>query len=179
MPNWCDNVVTISNKDEQAIKRVKDSFKEGKLCNEFIPMPKELEGTVSPNYDLPKKERDRLIKLYGASNWYDFRVSNWGTKWDVGGEDGHIDNEETKNSGSSIQLTFNSAWAPPTGLYAKLIEEGYDVIAYYNESGVGFCGKYTKHGDEHYNTYDDSSNIPEDIDDMFCISESQRLDEEA
>lgn len=177
MPNYCDNVVTIKHKDKEAIKRVTDAFKKGELCNEFIPIPEELQNTKAPSTDLSKEEHNRLVNLYGSTNWYDFCISNWGTKWDVGGDNGHIDNETNLNTGASVQLTFISAWSPPIGLFSKLIQEGYDVTAYYYESGMGFCGKYSEEGDEYYNLSGDevSGDIPYDIDDAFSIIETQQM----
>lgn len=177
MPNYCDNIVTIKHEDKEAIDRVIKAFKKGKLCSEFIPIPKELQGTKSPSDDLSEEESARLIEKYGARNWYDFCVLNWGTKWDVGGDMDFIDNQETLNNGSSVQLTFTSAWSPPIGLYAKLMQLGYSVTAYYYEEGVGFCGKYTDNDDEYYNLSGDevSGDIPYDIDDMFNITETYKM----
>ena len=72
MPNWCNNNITITGPNkviDKIEKIVKDETgKSGQLLNYFYPMPKELEDTEG----LSKKP-----------NWYDWRVDNWSTKWDV------------------------------------------------------------------------------------------------
>ena len=42
MPNWCNNFVEISGSKEQ-LDRVEKAFTEGRLCDEFIPIPAELQ----------------------------------------------------------------------------------------------------------------------------------------
>ena len=32
---------------------------------------------------MSKKQSEILKKTYGANNWYDWRVTNWGTKWGI------------------------------------------------------------------------------------------------
>lgn len=172
MPNWCNNIVTIEHKNKTAIDRVEKAFKAGNLCKEFIPVPEELINTSSPNRTNAKE----MLEKYGHEDWYSFQVSNWGTKWDVGGDNYAFDPERI--SDKEISLTFDSAWSPPTGLYNVLLEQGYNVIAYYYEPGCAFAGKFTADGDE---CYDLSGNyesvreeIPGDLDEMFNISASMK-----
>jgi hypothetical protein len=106
-------------------------------------------------------------------NWYDWHVNNWGTKWDVGGDNYNVD---IGNDGSSMTVSFESAWAPPVAWYEHMQEQGFGVIAYYYESGMCFAGKYDESGDDSYEFSNMSSDdvrdmLPEDLDDMFAISE--------
>ena len=140
MPNWCDNTLEVSHEDPKMVDRVVQAFTAGRLCEEFIP---------SPN---------------GEWDW-DFSVNNWGTKWDVGGDQEYIERDET-----AVHMTFQSAWSPPMGLYEKLYALGFQVKAYYYEPGMGFCGIYENGIDEEYNTDDE---LPEDLDEMFAITENQ------
>jgi hypothetical protein len=48
MPNWCNNTIELSHEDPAMIERAKAAFADGKLLNEFIPLPKELEDTTAP-----------------------------------------------------------------------------------------------------------------------------------
>lgn len=172
MPNWCNNIVTIQHKNKDAIDRVVNAFNEGKLCSEFIPIPEELANTKSPNDD---PEAYKLVEKYGYSNWYDFCVHQWGTKWDVGGNEDYFFEPERKTD-TEVTLTFDSAWSPPVGLYDMLLKKGYDLTAYYYESGMAFAGKYTEDGDDCYDLSGDyktvRKEIPSDIDEMFRISET-------
>ena len=102
--------------------------------NTFIPIPKELEGTTCPTKILSQEEYDdqekriahnelteieknwgisrgitqamsnEYKKRFGADNWYDWQVSNWGTKWNAYDQ---IFNEESNT------ITFDTAWSTP------------------------------------------------------------------
>ena len=175
MPNWCNNIVTIEHKNKTAIDRVEKAFVKGELCNEFLPIPEELNNTSSPN----NKNGDEMKNKYNYRDWYEFQVNEWGTKWDVGGELSSFERESKKK----IELTFDSAWSPPVGLYNKLTEEGYNVMAYYYEPGVGYAGVYSSElGSQDYSlpqTAKEVENyVPEELDEMFNISASMQEQED-
>jgi hypothetical protein len=76
---------------------------------------------------------------------------------------------------------FDSAWSPPTDAYAKIIELGYSIRAYYFESGMEFCGRWEDGVEEFISievpegeSYVDwvSENIPKDINDEMGIADS-------
>jgi len=170
MPNWCDNVLIVKHKRKLVLERVEEAFKEGKLCEEFIPIPEELKESEAPN----TKNKKEMLDKYGYESWYDFCVNKWGTKWDIGeGDYGSFSKKR-----NSLTLSFQSAWSPPIGLYQALIDEGYDVTAYYFESGVGFAGKFDEYGDNHYEISENwqavQKELPSEIDKMFSISENMK-----
>lgn len=168
MPNWCDNTFEVSHKNPAMMKRFTDAFKRGALCNEFIPLPEQLKDSVANG-----STNEQLIEATGYSDWYDFCVNEWGTKWDVGGDDGYIDFDETSAQGS-----FQSAWAPPMGLMSKLEEEGFTVKFMYYEPGMNFAGVYQDGYDECYelagSADEVAEQIPEELDEAFGISENMR-----
>jgi len=181
MPNWCNNTVEISHKDKSKMEALVAAANEGKFCNFAIPIPEDLHivaGSVGDPEEQKKLEEDtaRNIEKYGYGNWYDFSVSKWGTKWDVEPyEPIDFDSEWDKNN--KITFGFDSAWAPPCGVYEALIEQGYAVRGYYYESGMGFCGIYDENGEDYYEIGGMSStevaeDIPSELDEMFCISEN-------
>jgi hypothetical protein len=179
MPNWCNNVVELYHEDKEMIVRAKDAFKRGEFLNEFIPVPADLQitagrvGDGDAQKELEAKQAANFEK-HGYAAWYDFCINEWGTKWDVGGDDAILNEYDVH----SITLTFDSAWAPPINAYEKLEELGFQIRAYYYEPGMGFCGIYSEGYDEYYELgeYDYShvvaESIPEALDEMFGISES-------
>jgi hypothetical protein len=125
MPNWCTNEVDIIGNPE-TIKDITEIVKSNPQkifqMNDFVPMPKELEGTQSPG-DEP--------------NWYDWRISNWGTKWDLG--------EETQPvfEPTRIGLGFDTAWSPNCDFWTTFSENypSLRISHKYYEEGMGFIGQ--------------------------------------
>lgn len=171
MPNWCSNFATFRHKDPDQLVKMAKAIDDDELFNAFVPMPEELKGTEG----LAGNDRELEAK-YGASDWYSWAVGNWGTKWDA--SDAIINYKDDE----CIELSFETAWSPPEGFYARLMDLGWDVDAYYYEPGMSFCGHWADGCDEAYEipaTSEETRNtIPQDIDDMFAISESQAEYEE-
>jgi hypothetical protein len=169
------------------IVRAKAAFKDGKFLNEFVPVPKDLHivaGRVGAddNAEQIKLEEDtaRNIATHGYANWYDFCVNEWGTKWDVGGDDYNDPIDENPNK---VIMSFDSAWAPPTAAMDKLMDLGFSVRLYYYEPGMCFAGIYSEDGDDYYDLSNLSSEqakeeLPDALDEMFCISETMAEYEE-
>jgi len=180
MPNWCDNQITITgpnsviDKIEKIVKEEKD---EQGLLNFFHPMPKELDGTTSPSSSADKPQP----MVEGFDCWYDWRVENWCTKWEVNEFYG-VDRKD-----DTISFAFSSAWAPPTGAYTHFItsmaEKNLDVSlkAYYYEGGCDFAGCWDNGDDEcispsDYKSDDDYWNdgLGYDLNEMFNFIESMQ-----
>ena len=111
------------------------------------------------------------LEKYGYSTWYDFCVVEWGTKWDIGDAGGIADYSQNE-----LNVVFDSAWSAPIEAYSKLMDLGFEVDAYYYESGMGFCGRWENGSDSYYDIPETSDMvekvIPADIDEMFLISEN-------
>jgi hypothetical protein len=179
MPNWCNNTVELYHDDPEMIERARKAFNDGKLLNEFIPVPESLHivaGRVGDDTDpkqieLEAQEKSNIEK-HGYATWYEFCVNEWGTKWDVG-----ADGYPADDIPGGLMLTFDSAWAPPTGAYEKLQDLGFRVRAMYYECGMAFAGIFDENGDDYYEFGDmDSKTIaetlPAELDEAFNISES-------
>jgi hypothetical protein len=186
MPNWCQNRVTISHKDEEKLaglyKAMSDENNEYPFCGYVIPVPKGLQETemsfyMEPHlYVLEKMKQESNLKKYGYKDWYDFCVANWGTKWDVSEMNVAMD-------GTKIVASFDTAWAPPGKVYERLHELGFKVCAHYYESGCCFVGTWCDGHDTYYNICDENAEtvrgvIGAELDDLFHISEDM-LDIEA
>ena len=180
MPNWCNNTVEISHKDKSKMEALVAAVNEGKFCNHVIPVPESLHivaGSVGDEAEQKKLEEDtaRNVEVHGYGNWYDFCVNEWGTKWDVDPYNPiEFDSEWDKNN--KITFGFDSAWAPPLGVYEALVEQGFSVRGYYYEPGMNFAGIWEDGVDDFYeipgNSVDVAEELPTALDEMFCISES-------
>ena len=188
MPNWCNNTVTLEHSDPAMLARAKAAFLDGKFLNEFIPVPEDLHivaGSVgakgSPEQDELEAKEQANREKHGYATWYEFCVNEWGTKWDVGGDDGYV---QDLNGG--LMLTFDSAWAPPTNAYEKLMDMGFRIHATYFEGGMMFAGDWDNGEDDYYELGNMSSAeireaLPEHLDEAYGISEmkAEWEDEEA
>ena len=186
MPNWCDNNITITgpnsviDKIENIVKEEENidlsSKEKGEtpgLLQFMYPMPKELSDTTADG------SKDKaMMKKYGCSNWYDWAVENWSTKWDVneffGVEREHLNDSLDE---STITFGFSSAWAPPTGAYEHFIDENPNVTirATYYEGGCDFMGIWDNGEDICYTV---SEIAPKGSTDNFWTSaEGKELDD--
>jgi hypothetical protein len=89
MPNYCNNNIRITA-DKKTVAKIAQSLKSNSddgFLNLIHPMPQELKDTVAGSDnakpEFQKKQSEQLIEKYGADNWYDWRIANWGTKWEV------------------------------------------------------------------------------------------------
>ena len=189
MPNWCDNQVSITGPNKtidkiEKIIKLEDKSDIG-LLQFMYPMPKELNDTTSPapNKTAKDKKLGKVRKLeFGADSWYDWRVNNWSTKWDVNefyGVDRQYYSEHNEGE-STISFGFCSAWAPPIGAYEKFLEDNSDcsLKAYYYEGGCDFMGEWDNSQDDCYTPSDYKSDdcfwmdgIGSTLDEMFNITE--------
>lgn len=149
MPNWCQNTIMFKGEPEyisRLLETVKGDDTELSLAK-IIAVPEELRNTRSPNGD--DKERARMIELYGAADWYDFQVKNWGTKWDI---EARIIYDNSANALGYqshtvpemrvVKMEFDSAWAPPTDAIKMLSKQFPKVKIHhcFDESGSDFSG---------------------------------------
>lgn len=189
MPNWCDNQVTITGPNsviDKIEKIVKEEKEDNGLLQFMFPMPEALKDTVAgpePKTRKEKLEKARLNVEYGASNWYDWRTTNWCTKWEVNefyGVDRQYHSEQNEGE-STISFAFSSAWAPPTGAYEKFLEDNEECTlkAHYYEGGCDFMGIWDNGDDRCYapGDYKSDSKFFEsgdgwELDEYFSITES-------
>lgn len=120
MPNHVYNSISV---EEKYADKLKDIAEVG-LCRYYFPMPEELDGSVSGSEDAkPKWQKEKskeLIDKYGADNWYEWCLNNWGTKW------GCYDNEVDDGV-----YTFTTAWSP---VYDKIIQKLMEDIPSFHYS---------------------------------------------
>lgn len=177
MPNWCDNTVYITHDDPKKIQILVDAWKANKFFGTIYPEPDYTKVKVKHTFPMNASTGEPKPEYVDPkSAWWDWRVQNWGTKWEVACDDYYepiIDND-----GRSLKVSFSTAWSPPTGIYDRLVNDGYSVDAYYYEGGCAFCGHYSDGNDQTYGIDGNwewvQNNIPDQIDTEFCISESMK-----
>ena len=66
--------------------------------------------------EMIQKEKE-LIDAFGAINWYDWSVNNWGVKWNA------CETQIIKESDSTLELWFQTPWSAPEPVYDVLFEK--------------------------------------------------------
>lgn len=162
MPNWCLNKLTIEHEEKSKIEEFLQAYNEGKTCEHYLPTPKDENGELIEG-------NDRTMP-----DWYEYRLNNWGTKWDFGIDKSPFagaSKPDVSEDGKSVKVEFDSAWSPPTAFYQHLITLGYDVYATYWEPGMAFCGIWDN-GCENYIDYgSDTTKIPKELWDDYDMVE--------
>ena len=140
MPNHCYQQVHVYG-PRFLVKELYDrlSTETPEFCQVVVPMP--FEQWVAP------KSR---LHGYEIEGWYEWRVTNWGTKWDVVDVEItqslllHDDEEDTEPFSMNASFSFNcwTAWSPPVPVWDKLVEMGLSVDADYQDEGMMFEGTY-------------------------------------
>ena len=157
MPNWCDNRLTIRGKKKDILafrKQIEDSAvknpnKRACLFQTFMPTPKEMLDTISPNTD--KEKAKYLIEKYGSADWYDWQIQNWGIKWGCNDLDWEDDKpfKTTEEGVYQISVHYNTPWGPGEECLKAIFEakENLSFFLFYEEEGMGFAGNlFVKNG---------------------------------
>ena len=174
MPNHVQNILTIvghKNHVEPMLEHLKDGDNEFSFTK-IVPMPAELKGTRSPaqivseaeykkiQYEknftenahpmmddkgaITKKMSEDWKERFGADNWYDWCIINWGTKW--GAYDITVEEPETlpdRGDGFiKVEVRFQTAWSSGAAALAQLAEQ-YPTIEFYLIYADEDCGYNT------------------------------------
>ena len=146
MPNHTDNRVVLSHEDAAQITKICRIMEDGgELCHALIPEPRD--------------ENDEPTE-----GWYDWRIENWGTKWEI------YNTFHDRWSDNEVYLSFDSAWSPPDRVFYKLAEMGFEIDAKYLDEGWMYIGWFLQE-DGQLMDYTES-----DID--LAVSKHPQLDEE-
>lgn len=115
MPNWCNNKLEIEDCSPELAAYLQEN---GLSFEKIKPTP-------------PEKLTDE------KGSWYQWRVDNWGTKWDLDEES--VFHEYDKNKYSFL---FNTAWSPPCAAIITLSKKFPDdeFVLRYLEFGCCFGG---------------------------------------
>ena len=117
MPNWCENILTIEDCSPELNQYLQDN---GFSFEKMIPTPPE---------------------LLDGDGWYNWRVANWGTKWDLDEREQREVKEQLLQD-NKFSAAFMTAWSPPCQAIAALSEQfpNDKFTLNYLEFGMGFAG---------------------------------------
>lgn len=143
MPNWCYNEATLIAERKSQIDELVTALEkiDAQQGDEFFNI-------------LRPRPADQ------AENWYEWNCENWGTKWDASIQ------SWSRVDDTQLNLTFETAWSPPTELYNYLFDQGWDITAKYHEPGMGFIGEYDNTIDdcfEYEMTEESISEVPQEL----------------
>lgn len=164
MPNWCYNHLEVYE-DKKTIKKISDWYKKYEsnktkvgLFGLFYPLPKALRDSTFP----VSKSNTTLKKKFGADNWYEWSLANWGVKWDAS------EVELLDERATGLSLRFQTPWGPPIEFYEKLKKDfpNLNIFSSYTEEGMSFAGVYNS------NTGDESIDI--ESTQNFCLDRYEK-----
>ena len=148
MPNWCYNRVQLSDNGEtsEQFDRLCKILDGDNPFNAIYPQP-DWKNTPNEKGELPKKEVHKntdgeiVWETYNFSDgnddrWYHWCIDNWGTKWDM------CQKSTAEVDEGWAEFGFNTAWAPASGIYDKIVEDFPDVGIswFYDEPGMECAG---------------------------------------
>lgn len=119
MPTWCENLVTITGKDED----LKIIFEARMSFYKLHPRPKEFDNEDS---------------------WLDWNCDNWGVKWDIKEDDIEIYLKKDEEGNSKIVASFRTVWRPPIEFYEYLTSKmsGLKINSKHYGKEENFCGEH-------------------------------------
>lgn len=140
MPNWCSNKLTVSAGD--------GAFDRKRFWASCRTGPGE-DATTAERVVASLAGGDKNVFSFAAllpepqyatdSEWYDWRVRNWGTKWDLSPEGGFIEQDDEEGA----VVIFDTAWAPPNRWFEALATRHpeWEMSLVYAEQGDCFAGQ--------------------------------------
>lgn len=158
MPNWCANslkLIATTAESESKLSEIVRELARATAANEnaaifslIKPIPQALNIVAGFSGDAAEQSAREAayqvnLDTYGYSNWYEYCIGEWGTKWDASDATYDID-------GNQVTIYFDTAWSPPMGIYHALENMGFKVEATYVEQGMGYIGYYRDGKDAQY-----------------------------
>ena len=95
--------------------------------------------------------------------------STWGTKWDA--FDLYVADSGIDGTDSFVQVSFNTAWAPPIEFYQAMENLGFTIVAHFSEPGMQFCGSFENGNEVNYDTSEGIGDVPCEIIAMFGLEQ--------
>lgn len=193
MPNHTTNILTIVGE-----KRIKPLLRpylrvekgEGTCLdlNKIVPMPKGILETLKfgdvkyimrkrtkKQEELLRKEqeqkKDENQKKYGAGDWYEWSIQNWGTKWNT--YSNQFFTKDTTPQKGDQALRFLTAWSPPEPALVVLSQKLGKIVRNIcmDEGGAFYCvTHFHPNGEKEEEGYDQLQDVPDDLCQELCIN---------
>jgi hypothetical protein len=148
------NDLRISGDTEEILRFIEDNKTDGEFCFKTL--------FPEPEYANPE-------------DWYEWRLQNWGTKWDV---DGDVD--VNKLDDDLYRLYFTTAWSPPIHWFETVIKN-YPALKFElnaGEPGMGWHHVWQAQGGRsllfHSSTFEDSADFW-GLEDMYAEDETCKV----
>lgn len=133
MPNWCENTLQVTGPAKE-IKRFK------KMAQGRGPGAKKTEKVQPLSFHalVPQPK-----KYNTGEGWYNWRLSNWGTKWEAS------ESRIIQDAKEILEYAFETAWGPPMEWLAKVGPKfpKLSLRLWYAEGGCYFAGVYVVEND--------------------------------
>ena len=126
MPNWCNNTLTVTGPNHE--------------LQRFYNLNR------GPDTEL---SLDALVPEPESVDWHSWRMSNWGTKWDVSASLSDRWPPEPDRAGGLV-YSFDSAWSPPVKWLENIrpLFPDLEFELEYFEGGEGYTGSAISAGPE-------------------------------
>ena len=134
MPNHVTSIIELYSDDEELVERVLEEI-EGEETDQFIDFEKIL---PQPEEVLDSMSWEPGTGTRQPMDWYDWRVKNWGTKWNAY-------SQSYQDLGYGVrELTFQTAWAAPRPVIRALMKKypGLHIAGHWVEEGHQSAGVY-------------------------------------
>jgi hypothetical protein len=130
MPNHCYVTLAFRGKPD-SVKEIEEFLRrdDKAVCfDNVIPQPPDLEDTTVNDSPMP--------------SWYNWRVTNWGTKWEPWQIEGPVLYPDTLNDLVTMAYSFITAWSTPDGIFQALADRFPEVMVFmsYSEEFRQFSG---------------------------------------
>lgn len=147
MPSKIKNTISPSSSafgkkwiNEHEISKIRDSKIESVMNGNVV------EKVLIPCENNTPDKCEKLRLEFGADNWYDWNIQNYGTKWDV-----EVNGDSYIKCDDFFESSFDTAWSPPVIFICRLQEKfpNIDIRLTYQVEGGNGCGILctSRHGD--------------------------------
>ena len=191
MPNWCLNSLTIKGPKEKVKSLYDEIMEKNQFLSILVPEP-DYKVTLVPKaypetsayFAKTDEEREEIMEnkpTIRDDSWWDWRVINWGTKWDISPD--NLENFHYFEEGDigSIEAGYDSAWGPPSQALMTYWENNQDlnIRNSFYEEGCAFVGISENDDYDEFEIPQDwrevEGNIPADLIEEWEIIENLRM----